>query len=410
MSRSEPGRVGYVLKRYPRFSETFVVNEILAHEAAGLSLDIVALREPTDPVIQQAVARVRAPVISLAIPGEALPEGATDRLIGEAGQRLPGLRLELQRFGDEARRDVYQGIRLALLAQERGLSHLHAHFATSATSVARIASRLTGIPYSFTAHAKDIYHESVVQEDLRRKLVDARAAMTVSDYNLGWLRAACGEAASRVRRVYNGLDLGEFPFACPRERAPRVVFVGRLVPKKGVEILIDACDLLARRGVAFQCDLLGAGPLAPSLQERIAALGLGHRVHCLGAQPRSAVVEHLRRAAVFAAPCVVSPDGDRDGLPTVLLEAMALGTPCVATPVTGIPEVVRHEETGLLVPERDAGALAGAIARLLAGRSLRIRLAEAARRLMVREFDVHRNAALLRESFAPGPPATLEVA
>jgi len=402
--------VGYVLKRYPRFSETFVVNELLAHEAAGLSVEIVALREPTDPVIQEAVARVRAPVTSLAIPGDALPEGATDRLLGEARHRLPGLGRELPGLGDEARRDLFQGIRLALLAQERGLRHLHAHFATSATSVARIASRLTGIPYSFTAHAKDIYHENVVPQDLQRKLADAHAAITVSDYNLGWLRANCGDAASRVRRVYNGLDLGEFPFACPRERAPRVVFVGRLVPKKGVEVLLDACALLARRGVAFQCDLIGAGPLAGPLQERVTALGLGDRVHCLGAQPRSAVVERLRQAAVLAAPCVVSSDGDRDGLPTVLLEAMALGTPCVATPVTGIPEVLRHEETGLLVPERDPGALAGAIARLLAGRGLRIRLAEAARRVMVREFDVHRNAAILRESFAPRRPATLEVA
>lgn len=402
--------MGYVLKRYPRFSETFVVNEILAHEAAGLSLEIVALREPVESVVQDAVARVRAPVMSLAIPGESLPEGATDRLIGEACHRLPRLLRQLPGLSTEARRDLYQGIRLALLAEERGLDHLHAHFATSATSVARIASQLTGIPYSFTAHAKDIYHESVAPEDLRRKLAGAHAAITVSDYNLEWLRSSYGDAASRVRRIYNGLDLGEFTFSSPRERAPRVLFAGRLVPKKGAEILLEACGLLARRGVAFHCDIIGAGPQEASLHGRLAGLGLEGRVRFLGAQPRSVVVEQLRRAAVFAAPCVVSPDGDRDGLPTVLLEAMALGTPCVSTPVTGIPEVLRDGETGLLVPERDPGALAGAIARLLAGRSLRIRVAEAARRLIMRDFDVHRNAALLRESFALGRPAAQEVA
>ncbi len=391
--------MGYVLKRYPRFSETFVVNEILAHEAAGLSLEIVALREPVESVVQEAVSRVRAPVTSLAIPDDALPEGATAHLIEEARHRLPALLRQLPGLGGDSRRDIYQGIQLAMLAQARDLDHLHAHFATSATNVARIASRLTGIPYSFTAHAKDIYHESVAAEDLRRKLADARAAITVSDYNLEWLRATCGDAAGRVRRIYNGIDLAEFPFSSPRERAPRVLFVGRLVPKKGAEVLLDACGLLLRRGVAFQCDLIGAGPLAGMLRERLTGLGLADRVRCLGAQPRSVVVEQLRRAAVLAAPCVVSADGDRDGLPTVLLEAMALGTPCVATPVTGIPEVLRNEETGLLVPERDPEALAGAIARLLAGRSLRIRLADAARRLMVQEFDIHRNAAVLRESF-----------
>jgi glycosyltransferase involved in cell wall biosynthesis len=330
--------------------------------------------------------------------------------VGEAYPRLPGLLGRLPGFAGETRRDLYQGIRLALLARERGLTHLHAHFATSATSVARIAALLAGIPYSFTAHAKDIYHESVEQDDLRRKLVGAHTTTTVSEFNLTWLRARHGAAAARVQRIYNGLDLEEFAFSSPRARPPRVVFVGRLVQKKGVEVLLEACAQLAGRGVAFQCDVIGTGPLEPALRSLAARQGLAGRVRFLGAQPRLAVIGHLRGAAALAAPCVVSADGDRDGLPTVLLEAMALGTPCVATAVTGIPEAVRDEDTGLLVPERDAGALASAIARLLAGRSLRVRLAEAARRLVAEEFDVHRNAARLRESFTAACAAAQEVA
>jgi len=223
--------------------------------------------------------------------------------------------------------------------------------------------------------------------------------VTVSDYNLAYLQENYGPAARRARRIYNGLDFERFPYRPPHERPPQIVGVGRLVEKKGFADLIEACAILAAEGREFSCRIIGTGEQETAMRAQIARLGLEDRVELLGPRPQGELVRHVRDAAVFAAPCVVGADGNRDGLPTVLLEAMALGTPCVSTAVTGIPEVVRDGETGLMVPQRDPAALATAIGRLLAERDLRVRLAERARRLVEANFDVRRNAALLREVF-----------
>jgi glycosyltransferase involved in cell wall biosynthesis len=250
-----------------------------------------------------------------------------------------------------------------------------------------------------TAHAKDIFHESVRPEDLRRKLQDAAATVTISDYNLEYLHDNYGPAAEGVRRIYNGLELEKFPYEEPRGREPEILAVGRLVEKKGFADLIEACSLLRDRGVEVLCRIVGHGEQEPELRASVKRLGLGNRVELPGPRPQGDLIEAVGSAAVFAAPCVVGGDGNRDGLPTVLLEAMALGTPCVSTDVTGIPEVLRDEETGLMVPQHDPAALADAIERLLADPELRVELAGRARRLVEEEFDVHRNAALLRETF-----------
>src|SRR5262249_30826288 len=161
-----------------------------------------------------------------------------------------------------------------------------------------------------------------------------------------YLRAAYGAAAGHVQRIYNGLDLERFPFEVPRDRPARIISVGRLIEKKGFGDLIEACGMLARRGRPFHCQIIGTGELKSDLRAPIERLRLQDQVELLGARPQLEVIQHVRSAAVFAAPCVVGQDGNRDGLPTVLLEAMALGTPCVSTDVTGIPEVVRDGETG----------------------------------------------------------------
>jgi glycosyltransferase involved in cell wall biosynthesis len=236
-------------------------------------------------------------------------------------------------------------------------------------------------------------------EDLRRKLRDAAATVTVSDYNLEYLHNCYGPAAEGVRRIYNGLELERFPYKEPRGRVPEIVAVGRLVEKKGFADLIEACSLLRNRGVDFRCRIVGLGEQETELRAAIERLDLGEWVELPGHRPQGELIEAVGSAAVFAAPCVVGGDGNRDGLPTVLLEAMALGTPCVSTDVTGIPEVLRDGETGLMVPQRDPAALADAIKRLLADPELRVGLASRARRLVEAEFDVHRNAALLRKTF-----------
>ena len=169
--------------------------------------------------------------------------------------------------------------------------------------------------------------------------------------------------------------------------------------KKGFNVLVTACAELNKRGVDFECDIAGTGEHEAALREQITTLNLGQRVRLLGPLPQREIISLVQGSAALAAPCVVGADGNRDGLPTVLLEAMALGTPCVSTDVTGIPEVVRHEQTGLLVPQQDAAALADALQRLLQNAALRVQLATAARQLIEAEFDITRNTARQRHIF-----------
>jgi colanic acid/amylovoran biosynthesis glycosyltransferase len=217
------------------------------------------------------------------------------------------------------------------------------------------------------------------------------------------LRRTYGADAARVHRIYNGLDLDQFPYESPEHRPARIVTVGRLVEKKGVADLVEACAVLHGRAVAFHCDIVGTGPLEPELRDLIRRLGLEERVRLLGPRPRSEVIAHVRRAAVFA-------DGDRDGLPTVLVEAMALGTPCVSTDVTGIPELLRPDDGGLIVPQHDPRALATALERLLADPALRVRLATRARRRVEAEFDIRRTTARLRAIFGQAGAAAAATA
>jgi len=399
MQPEMPSRIGYVVKRYPRYSETFVVAEIASHEAAGLEVEVFSIMPPNDTHFQEAIARVRAPVQY--IPYHGVKAVDLWAALDGAAATLPGFWSALEAAQGEDALAVYQGALIACAVRERGIEHLHAHFATAATSAARLASHFAKVPYTFTAHAKDVFHDTVHPDDLRRKLRDAGATVTVSDFNCHYLKRTYSDAAARVERIYNGLDLELFPHASPAKRAPWIVAVGRLVEKKGFADLVEACALLKRRGAPppFQCDIIGTGPLEPTLAALILERQLQDHVHLVGPRPRSEVVALVRGAAVFAAPCVVAADGDRDGLPTVLVEAMALGTPCVSTDVTGIPELLA-DDCGIVVPQHDPTNLAAALERLLSDGALRVRLATRARRRVEADFDIRCTAARLRTIFS----------
>ena len=409
MPNETPPVLGYVVSRYPRYSETFIVNEILDHERAGRTIEIFALRPSIDSHFQDLISQVRAPVHYVYLPGEGLtPEQLTGSLLSagvfwnviqEASASVPGLWSALEAARGEEIREVYQAVVLARLVRDKGIGHLHAHFAGRPTTVARLAAHFAGIPYTFTAHANDIFNNSTRPDDMQRKLADAAVAVTVSDYNAAYLRTTFGAAAERVQRIYCGLDLARLRYESPQDRPPWIVAVGRLVEKKGFADLIEACAILARRGRSFGCQIIGTGMLDAPLRALVARLGLEKTVELAGPRPQGAVIEAVQGAAAVVLPCVVGEDGDRDGLPTVILEAMALGTPCVSTDVTAIPEAVRDGDTGLAVAQHDPDALAAAIERLLFDPALRVRLAVNARQLIERDFDVRRNAARLRAVF-----------
>jgi len=405
---ASPLRVGYVLKRYPRLSETFVLNEILALEALGAEVTILALKSPLEPRFHEKLARVRgevlyAPEVRSNTTIEFLRKRAAD-LDGVEGA-VSEMFWSAMRSGDNASLDVIlSAIGFLRIVRERGIEHLHAHFATSATDVAMSLSRLAGVGFSFTAHAKDIFHDDVDPTRFAERLARADFCVAVSDWSTEFLARTYGPAAQRkVVRVYNGLDLAEFPAGAasvtPSADAPVVASVGRLVPKKGYDVLLKAIALLRDSGRAIRAEIIGDGELRDELAREIERLALGGIVEMRGAAPHAAVRDLLRRAAVFALPARIADDGNRDGLPVVVCEAMASGVPVVSTPVVGIPEAVEDGVTGTLVPENDPAALAAAIRDILEDPARARRFATAARRRIEQRFDLQQSAARLHALF-----------
>ncbi|GAA1930762.1 glycosyltransferase family 4 protein [Brevibacterium antiquum] len=390
----------YVLKMYPRFSETFIVSEILAREAAGEELIIFSLRPSTDTRFHPELARVKAPVIHVERPSSARSFWQTWQESMQDPRIAAGLKAHLGDITELSHDDAVQAAAVARLALEHEVTHLHAHFASVATTVARAASALTGIAYSFTTHAKDIFHESVELDDLSAKVADADHVIAISDYNHSYLRRTLGpELSERIVVVRNGLELDRFPYRPDiderpigsAQSIPSLLAVGRLVEKKGFAHLLTALARLRDAGLPCHLDLVGTGPLEDELRELILTLHLTELVDMHGALTQSEVREMFVSHDLLVAPFVIGADGNADGLPTVLLEGMATGIPCIAGTVTAVPEVIINDETGWLVegddPDQIASTIAEAVHRLQENPASVREITDAARRLVCREHD-----------------------
>lgn len=396
-------RIGYVLKRYPRLSETFIVQEILQMERRGADLVLFPIMDSHEPLQNPLVNEVRAPVVYVQ---RSLRRAALGMLADHvhlcvaspSGYRRALGHLLRSSLSLASFRAFLQAGRLVRLAQEHKVDHLHAHFAHSPASLARYASLFTGIPYSFTAHAKDLYLSQ--PNSLVNKAELATFITTCTAFNAAYLAEVVGsENAAKIRVVYHGVDTDRFHPPAQRvvNSAPVIVSVGRLVPKKGLRHLVDAAALLRQRGKDFCLDIYGDGPLLSILRTQIAAAGLSNIVRLRGACTQQELAEVYRRADVFALAPVVMEDGDRDGIPNVLLEAMASGLPAVSTAISGIPEVIADQKNGVLVSPGDASALADGLQMLLEEPALRSRLGRAACNTVVRDFDAARTSERMAE-------------
>jgi glycosyltransferase involved in cell wall biosynthesis len=290
---------------------------------------------------------------------------------------------------------------LACRLQKLGITHLHAHYASTPAGVAELAHLLTGIPYSISAHAKDIYLSA--PEVLKRKMQRARFVITCTEYNRQVLSALSANGVP-VHRMYHGLETQRFqpadePVASAPAPRPTLLSVGRLREKKGFPCLLQACHLLKTKGYRFRCQIVGYGPQQAHLEQLIATLDLGDTVVMLGRLTHDKLLELYRQATLFVLPCQIAEDGDRDGIPNVLIEAMAMQLPVVSTAVSAIPELVEHERNGLLVPPQHPQALADALARLLEHPSLRQELGKAGRQKICQQFSLHQNVAAIRTLF-----------
>jgi len=398
--------VGYIVNTWPRLSQTFVLNEILALEQRGVSLRIFSIKDPRREPVNAKVAKVRAPVAYLSFRhrGRSILLANLRIARDRPGCYLRTLFRALRYRRPHMLRHFFQAGYLADLVRRDSITHLHAHFATAPTLVAMFTHELIRVPYTFTAHARDIYADTQ-PELLRAETERAQAVVTVSDYNRRYLLSRISpDSNGRVCCIHCGLDLSEFSCRWPRAsdpEPPTILAVARLVEKKGVGDLIRAADILRGQGRSFRVQIIGDGDLRQVLENQVAERGLQDRVTLLGAQPHEKVRLAYARASIFVLPCLVAADGDRDGLPVVLLEAMASGLPVVSTSVVGIPELIASERDGLLVPPNDPRALADALARLLVDPDLRDRLARAARAKIEERFSIERSADRLLDLFFP---------
>jgi glycosyltransferase involved in cell wall biosynthesis len=288
-----------------------------------------------------------------------------------------------------------EGVEVAALIRREypDSDHVHAHFADRAAIVALVASRLLGLPYSLTAHANDIYVEPTL---LAVKISEASFVATCTGYNAAHLARAAA-VGSDVACIYHGLDAQQYlPDAALRRGRLLLLAVGQLKEKKGFAYLIEACQILRADGHEFSCEIIGDGPLRDELEAQIRDSSLEETVALRGALEHHEVIAAYREAAVFVLPCVTAADGDRDGIPNVILEAMAMELP------VGIPEAVADGETGLLVPPRDAAALAAALADLMSDGDYRHRLGREGRHRVVKVFDVEANVQQLLDRFVGG--------
>ena len=402
-----------VVKGYPRLSETFIAQEFLGLERAGLRLRIVSLRHPTDKRRHPVNDEITAPV-------SYLPE----YLYQEPLRVLCGLMRALPRRGfwralpvflRDLRRDLTPnrlrrfGQALVMAAEmPDGPVWIHAHFAHTPASVARYAAMVLGRPFTISAHAKDIWTSP--DWELAEKMREADWTVTCTASGRDHL-AALAPGAS-VALSYHGLDLHRFPppaaLRAPRDGSDaadpvRLLTVGRAVPKKGFDILLDALATQPE-GLAWRLTHIGGGPELAALKAQAARLGIGDRITWAGALEQTAVLAAYDASDLFILASRRTPDGDRDGLPNVIVEAASQGLACIGTDLSGIPEFIRDDVTGLLVPPDDAAALARALTRAIRDPDLRARLGQAAAARVREEFDftpgIARLLAMFRNSWS----------
>lgn len=395
-------RVAYLVSRFPDPSETFVLREMIAVERLGADVELFSLFPPKHPFVhpeaERWVPRVHRVTTLQAAAGliwwlARRPLRTTSSLCATvAGYWRRPARL--------ARSLVTSAVAAAharTMRRER-IDHIHAHFATYPALAAWFAGRLLGVPYSFTAHAHDIF---IDQLNLARLVRDAQAICVISQFNRDLLARYGADRETPAYVVHCGVDPAAYSFTprAPSADGPiRAICVATLNELKGHAVLLDA---LAREGLErVQLDLVGSGPLEPSLRAQAARLGIAERVHFWGTRSESEVAELLAGAEVFVLASVVAANGQMDGIPVALMEALAAGLPVIASRLSGIPELVRDGETGLLVEPGDPEALAGAFRRLLADPDAAIARARNGRRLIEAEFDIARSGEAMLELFA----------
>lgn len=384
----------YIIGTYPGLTTTFIDREIEAIRAQGVTVRVISIRKP-HTLLSQAQKQLQE-ITTYLLP---VQWGRFIRTHLRFAFRKPKnyfgtlLKLLTNPHPDLASRfktllHFMEGVSAAGLISERPCDHVHAHFADRAATLAFVVGELMDVPYSLTAHANDIYIKPIL---LPLKLMQAKFVATCTAYNRQHL-ADLVPLNGKLHCLYHGLDLEAYHPTSDSTEPALITSVGQLKEKKGFHDLVRACQVLKQKGYSFQCQIIGEGPLRPALEQQIRDLQLESCVVLCGALPHELIVQEYQRSILFVLPCITASDGDRDGIPNVILEALAMQLPVVSTRHSGIPEVVSDGVNGLLVPPADVPLLVSAMERLLNDSALRAQMGARGRQTVMEKFDITRNA------------------
>jgi glycosyltransferase involved in cell wall biosynthesis len=391
-------RIAYLFSRYPVVSQTFCDSEMLALEGMGFQIEVASLNRPPNSFRHERLDRLQAEI------HYPPPPDVLDALAQE-----PEFKRLLKPLIDDHSERYGTGYKPATRARNAwyfaqhfrrlGVQHVHVHFANRATHTALFLKKL-GFPFSFTAHAQDFMFDLGSDELLAEMAREAEFVVAVSDFSKGLIAEQCPDSADKIVRIYNGIEVADFAPVPVQQRSPlRVLSIGRLIEFKGFQHLIAACGILKQRCVAVDCRIIGDGPMRCVLEKRIAEAGVADVVTLLGVRSQEEVKRELESCDVFSLASVFDTVGASDILPTVITEAMASHLPVVSTLVTGIPEMVEHGVTGLLVEPMDEPALADALATMAADPELRARMGRAGRQRADALFTFPVTAGVLGQMF-----------
>ena len=410
-------RVAFVLKGYPRLSETFIAQEIAELEQRGLEILIVSLRHPTDRQAHPIHGEIRASVLYL--PEYLWREPWRVLRAWWQLRRWPSYPGAKAMWLADLRRDLTPnrirrwGQALVLAAElPAAIRQLHAHFLHTPASVTRYAAALKKLPWSGSAHAKDIWTSQTWE--LREKLAECQWLVTCTGVNAQYLSSLAPNG--RVELVYHGLDLRRFApgpqrrsmrDGCDTSDPVRILSVGRLVEKKGTDVLLEALALLPE-DLHWRLVHVGGGPLGRELAKRAQALGMKDRIEWRGAMAQVELIKEYRRADIFALACRVARDGDRDGLPNVLMEAQSQALACISTEVSAIHELIEDGVSGLMVQSDHPSSFAGGLERLIREPAQRQALGQAGQSRVLQSFGMHSNIDRLARKFGLPDRNTLE--
>ena len=400
MTKTNNKTILYILTHFPVSTETFILNELRQVKKQNLNYYLMAFHLNKSLLVQKPYSEIEA----IEIPRPFSPEIFKAFLWANIKNRSLVREMLTQKYCKKIHH-FFQSLYLAKWAEEHNIKHIHAHYAYHSTEAARVISKLTGISYSFTAHANDIFKSPWQME---QKIKDATFCATCTGYNAKYLKenyltSSNTSDNNKIFKVYHGIDLKLFkPLPRPNitdDKKVKLISVARLREKKGFIYLIDAIQILKDRGIPINLTIIGEGPERQRLEKRIETLGLKNNIQLIGAVSHQEVRDYLQDSDIFVLPCIIASDNSRDGIPNVILEAMAMELPVISTWVSAIPEAVEHEKTGLLVHPKDPEGIANAVIQLYKTPKKRVLYGKAGRKKVKVEFDLTKNTQILVNLF-----------